>query len=148
MAVLMKDSSMLMSSPVVFKEGKEPLWFIVKQNEDSDWELPKTIARKGESSVRASIRAMAEQGGMRANVIEEVGRSGGAAKINGRNVSQRYLFYLMVYREGTEILGYADSDWLPFSKAVRKLTQKRDQSMLREANSMLKNIEVAEDVGN
>lgn len=144
----MKDNTILVSSPVVFKEGKEPLWFVVKQNEDSDWELPKTIVRKGESSVRGAIRAMAEQGGMRANVLEEVGRGGGAAKVNGRNVGQKFIYYLLVFREGSEVLGYAENQWLPYSKAVRKLAQKRDQKMLREANKMLKSIDVAEDVGN
>ncbi len=138
----MKEKIILVGGAVVYRKvNGKTTWFVVKQKENSDWELPKTTARRGESSVRAVIRAMGEQGGMRAKVLEEVGRGGGAVMLNGRTVPQRYLYYLMINKEGSEVLGFVDYDWFEFSKAIRKLTAKRDQAMLRSARDLLKKIE-------
>ncbi len=140
----MKDKLLLVAAPIVFKKSKDKkFWFIAKVTEESDWEIPKATAKRGESSVRAAIRSMAEQGGMNTKVLEEVGRAGGAAMMNGKTLPQRYLFYLMVRQEGSgeETLEFADSVWLEYGQAIRKLSQKRDQMMLRDANALLKKLE-------
>jgi len=138
----MAEKILLVATCVVYKdEGKKRLWFITKTDRDEDWELPKTVARKGESSVRAAIRMMAEQGGMRAKVLEEVGRSGGATKVNGNAVSQRLLYYLMHFRDGEEALGFVESDWLEHDKVMRRLGSKRDQQMLKQANKLAKKLD-------
>jgi ADP-ribose pyrophosphatase YjhB (NUDIX family) len=138
----MAETVILVSGAVVYKRSSSgPLWFIVKGSDQSSWEIPKTIVRRGESSVRAAIRNMAEQGGMRAKVLEEVGRSGGAVKSKGKVVTQRYIFYLMVYKDGGEVLGYSDFGWLEYAQASKKLETRRDKGMLREANKMLKQID-------
>ncbi|HEX6977117.1 MAG TPA: NUDIX domain-containing protein [Patescibacteria group bacterium] len=138
----MKEKILLVGAAVVYRKANgKTTWFLVKQKEDSDWELPKTTARRGESSVRAVIRAMGEQGGMRAKVLEEVGRGGGAAMLGGRTVPQRYLYYLMINKEGKEVLGFAAYDWFEYGKAIKKLTTKRDQAMLRGARDLLKKLE-------
>lgn len=138
----MKEKILLVGGAVVYRKANgKTTWFIVKQKVDGDWELPKTTARRGESSVRAVIRAMGEQGGMRAKVLEEVGRSGGAAMIGGKTVPQRNLFYLMINKEGQEVLGFADYQWLEYGKAIRRLASKKDQGMLRGARDLLKKLE-------
>lgn len=140
------EKTIIVSVPVVFKGSiKNPKWFLVKKNDEKEWELPKTMTRRGESSVRAAIRMMSEQGGFRASVIEEVGRSGGATKVNGRPVSQRYLYYLMTYRVGGEVLGFEEAEWMEHSKALKKLGVKRDKDMLKTAKKMLKTVEIKED---
>lgn len=137
-----KDQTVLVSVPVIFRrDGDKLRWFIVKAQPESNWELPKVIVRKVESSVRAAIRSVSEQGGMRAQVYEEVGRQGGATKVNGQAVSQRYIYYLMMYKGGAEeVLEFAASDWQDFSNAKKKLDTKRDQNMLEEANSLTKKL--------
>ncbi len=137
----MKQKILLVSGAAVYKQGRgRNLWFVVK-NKDDGWELPKTTARRGESSVRAAIRLMGEQGGMTAKVLEEVGRSGGATMVNGKPISQRYLFYLLFTKLPNEVLGFEDFLWLDYARAIRKLTAKRDITMLRTAHDMLKEIE-------
>jgi len=106
--------------------------------------LPRTTGRRGESSVRAGIRMMAEQGGMQLKTLEEVGRSGGATKVNNKIVSQRHLYYLMIHDYGTEVLEFADFQWIPYSKAVKKIKDKKDLKMLSVANKMQKKIEIPE----
>jgi 8-oxo-dGTP pyrophosphatase MutT (NUDIX family) len=141
---MIKDRLTLVSGSVVFRQKKrtKPRWFIVKDQEDSAWQLPLTLARKGESSVRAAIRHMAEEGGMRAKVLEEAGRRGGAGKVDGKTVSQRFLYYLMVYRGGgEEALEFVETAWLPYSKARARLKSKRDKAMLSAAKKTLKQLQ-------
>jgi|SRR3989344_8740489 len=133
-------SLILVSGSVVFKDsGKNRRWFVVKQGGDGKWEIPKVIVRKTESSVRASLRMMGEQGGMRAKVLEEAGRAGGVTTTNGRTIPQRYLYYLMAHKaDSGESIGFEESAWLDYSKAVRKISSKRERLMLRQARKELK----------
>lgn len=126
----------LISGAVVFKEARgKDYWFIVKQEGGEDkWEIPKVFVRRGESSVRASLRMMGEQGGMTTQVLEEAGRSGGVATINGKTLPKRQLYYLMVLiLGGDEAIGFVDSKWLEYAKVIRKLSSKREKIILRQA---------------
>jgi 8-oxo-dGTP pyrophosphatase MutT (NUDIX family) len=138
-----KDKLLLVGVAVVFNRDNrgKPRWFVIRQTADGEWELPKMAVRRGESSVRSVIRAMGEQGGMKVKVLEEVGRSGGALTVNGKVVSQRYLYYLMLEKGGGEVLGFEQYDWLDYPKAVRKLVTKRDKQMLMTARDMVKEME-------
>ncbi len=84
---------------------------------------------------------MGEQGAMEVKVLEEAGRSGGVVKINNKVVPQRCLYYLVVQISGSEVIGYTDCAWLEYGKAVRKLANKRDKLMLRQAKEVLKKLE-------
>jgi len=138
----MKDKLLLVSVPVVFKKDKgKKEWFLVVHEKDGDWELPKTTVRKAESSVRAAIRVMAEQGGIKAKVLEEAGRSGGATRVNNKLVAQRFIYYLMSTKDSGEMLGFLDGGWFEYRSAVKKLKTKRDRQMLKEALKIAKEIE-------
>ena len=141
----MSEDLVLISGAVVFKKSRgKKYWFIVKEiaetssGEVDEWELPKVIVRKNESSVRASIRNVGEKGGINARVLEEVGRFGGSTSVNGKSVPQRHIYYLMVQIVASEVLGFEKTQWLEYAKAVRKLSSKREQQVLRNANKELK----------
>lgn len=126
----------LISGALVFKEERDKdYWFIVKQEGDEDkWEIPKVFVRRGESSVRASLRMMGEQGGMTTQVLEEAGRSGGVVTINGKTLPKRQLYYLMVLiLADDEVIGFVDFKWLEYAKAIRQLSSKREKIILRQA---------------
>ncbi len=138
----MKQKLILVGTAVVYRKSKDkPVWFIVKQKENSDWELPKTNARRGESSVRSVIRMMGEQAAMNVKVQEEVGRSGGAALVGGITIPQRTIYYLMLCKEANEVLSFLDFDWLEWGKAIKKLKSKKDIAMLKAARDLLKEID-------
>ena len=137
----MPEQIHLVSAALVFKQkGKNLMWFLVKENDEAGWEVPKTPSKNGESSVRASIRSLGENAGMRVKVLEEVGRHGGAAKVNGRIVTQRVIYYLIAHKEGEEILGFTETDWVEHSQALRKVTAKLDREMLKSARVLLNEI--------
>lgn len=135
----MNTKVVLISSAVVFKKvGKKDLWFLVKSSE-GEWEIPRTVVRKGESSVRASLRMMGEQGGMTTRVLEEAGRAGGVTTINDKTLPQRHLYYLTrLLEEEGEAIGFEEFVWLEYAKAIRKLPSKRERSMLKQARKELR----------
>jgi ADP-ribose pyrophosphatase YjhB (NUDIX family) len=144
----MKNKTILISVAVVYKyptnhgtKKEKPVWFIIGGSTEGQWELPKTTVRRGESSVRAVIRQMGEQGGMRTKVLEEVGRSAGSTTVNGRIVAQKYLYYLMVCKGDSEVLGFSQSAWLDYEKAYKRLSSKKDRAMLAKARDMAKDIQ-------
>jgi len=135
----MDKNLVLISGAVLFKEARgKRRWFIVKQGDEDKWEIAKVFVRKGESSVRAAIRMMGEQGGMSTKVLEEAGRSGGVTTINSKTLPQRHLYYLMILQSGVkEAIGFANYQWLEYTKAIRKLSSKRERAMLRQARQEL-----------
>lgn len=135
----MKDNQILVSGAIVFKEARgKTLFLIVKQKENSDWEIPKVNVRRGESSVRAAIRLTGEQAGMNARVLEEAGRTTAAGSVNGKPVSQKLLYYLMFQKAGGEIMGFLDFKWFPYAEVTKKLMLKREKEMVRNAKDVLK----------
>jgi ADP-ribose pyrophosphatase YjhB (NUDIX family) len=134
----MAEKILLESVGVICRKQKgEVVWLLVKQESDGDWELPRGMVRKGESSVRAAIRTMSEKLGMKAKVLEEAGRSGGAAKIKEQIVTKRTLYYLMQYRDGFEMLGVFEAKWMSYKEAIKKISSKREQGMLKEAKNII-----------
>ncbi len=133
--------NLMIGAAIIYtKERAGDFWFLCKNNSDSDWELPKAIVRRGESSVRSVIRIMSEQGGMRARVIEEIGRASSTTSVNNRLVPQKTIYYLMLQKGEDNVIGFAQYEWFPFEKALRRLSSKKDQAMLKAAKQMVKEL--------
>jgi hypothetical protein len=82
---------------------------------------------------------MGEKGGMTTKVLEEAGRAGGVTTINGKTLSQRYIYYLMLLRsDSNEAIGFEKYEWLDYAKATKALSSKREKAMLRQAKEVLK----------
>lgn len=139
-----KDQVLISGSVVLRKNGNKIEWFLVKTEDDKGWEFPKSLVRKGESSVRTSIRVMGEKASMTVKVLEEVGRAGGVATVGNKPVTQRIIYYLMVQKSASgEIIGFEEPLWLEYSKAARKIVSKREISFLKDANKLFKELEKA-----
>jgi hypothetical protein len=138
----MKQKQILVGAAVIYKKVKnKPVWFIVRQKEDAGWEIPRTVVRRGESSVRSVIRMMGEQAAMNVKVREEVGRAAGAAMVAGQTIPQRTIFYLMYCKEANEVLAFLETAWFDYARAVRKLKNKKDLAMLKAARDLLKELD-------
>jgi 8-oxo-dGTP pyrophosphatase MutT (NUDIX family) len=125
---------------IVFRDNRGKRQFLlVKTKEDGDWEIPKVIVRKGESSVRSVIRLTGEQGGMTARVLEEAGRSTGTTILNGKSIPQKYYYYLMLQKGGSsDLIGFVGFKWLEYAEAVKKVPLKREKDMFNQAREVLK----------
>ncbi len=133
-------NTIIISVGIMFKEsGSKKKWLLVKKNGGEEWELPRITVRKTESSARAAIRMAGEQLATNAQILEEVGRSGGVTTVNGRALSQRQLYYLMKSKsQAEEALAFVESEYMEYVKAYRKLTSKRDKQMLKAARDEFK----------
>lgn len=138
--VLMINNQIIIAGTALCKKRSNGkfVWLVIKQSESPEWELPKTTVRKGESSVRATIRMMGEVGGMNARVIEEAGRFTGTAVVNNRTVPKRILYYLMIQKSAGEMIGFNQFKWLTYEDAVKKLDAKREKDVMKKAKSELK----------
>ncbi|MFV1917345.1 MAG: hypothetical protein ACC618_02605 [Patescibacteria group bacterium] len=136
----MDKNLVLVSGAVVFKDTrKKRRWFLIKGDEEDKWEIPKVYVRKVESSVRAAIRMMGEQGGMTIQVLEEAGRAGGVTTVNDKTLPQRHIYYLAMYISSVpEAIGFESSKWFGYAESQRKLSTKREKIMLRQARAELK----------
>lgn len=134
----MRNNQLLISGAVVFKRTRNGkiYWLIVKQGDDK-WEIPKVTVRKGESSVRASLRMMGEQAGMNARVLEEAGRSGGSTTVNGKVIPRRHIYYLIVQKSVGEIIGFNEHAWHDYKKAMKALSLKKEKEILKQAKKEL-----------
>ena len=134
-----KNNQITVSGAIVFKEyRRKKLFMVVKQTEAGKWEIPKVTVRRGESSVRASLRMIGEMAGMNARVLEEAGRTTAVVSLNGKSIPQKTYYYLLIHKAGGEILGFQDFVWLEYGKAQKKLELKREKEMLRGAKDVLK----------
>jgi ADP-ribose pyrophosphatase YjhB (NUDIX family) len=134
----MNQNQVLISGAVVAKleEGKAK-WFLTRSSSGEEWEIPKVVVRKGESSVRAALRIMGEKGGMSTRVLEEAGRAGGSTTVGDKTVPQRHIYYLMLMRQTAgEAIGFEEYEWLDYAAAGRKLTSKREKSVLKQAKEI------------
>lgn len=113
-------------------------YLIVKQGNKDQWEFPKAVAKRDESSVRAVIRMAGEAGGISARVLEEVGRVNKLAVVNGKSLPQRLYYYLMVQKSAGEVIGFNQFEWLDFKMAYKKLSLKKEKEILEEAEKMIK----------
>jgi len=125
---------------IVFRDYRKKRQFLlVKTKEDGDWEIPKAVVRKGESSVRSVIRITAEQGGITTRVLEEAGRATGIVIVNGRSVPQKFYYYILLSKGGSsELIGFNDFKWVQYAEAVKKVSLKKDKDMFKKAKEVLK----------
>lgn len=140
MVLNLDKNLVLVSSAICFRgDGKDRKWLLVKNSEEGDLEFPRTMVRKVESSVRASIRMMGEQGGITVRVLEEAGRAGGVTSVNNKIVPQRHIYYLMMHlSDAGEEIGFIESSWVETSGVTRKLSTKREKQMFQDAKKILK----------
>ncbi|HJY98569.1 MAG TPA: NUDIX domain-containing protein [Patescibacteria group bacterium] len=132
---------------ILFRDNRGKRQFLlVKQKEEGDWEIPKVAVRRGESSVRAVIRMISEQGGMAARILEEAGRLNANTVVNGKSVPQRFYYYLMVQKAGgSELIGFNEFKWLEYGEAVKRLASKKEKDAMKDGRDVLKEWEKKHD---
>lgn len=128
----------LVGGAVIFKEGKNKNLFLLNKNNDGEWEILKSIVRRGESSVRSVIRYTSEQGNMNTRVLDEVGRGTSVGTANNKSITYKYIYYLLIFKTGLEITGMGNISWFDYQTAAKKLKLKREKDMLKIASSMVK----------
>lgn len=129
----------LVAGAAVFRKAKNGrvTWFLVKDSQSKRWELPKALVRKGESSVRTILRVMGEQGGMNCKIVEEAGRIEDKVEVNGKRMSRRIVYYLVLEKSAGEVLGFEEYTWADFSSALEKIGWNKEKKIFINAKKEL-----------
>lgn len=135
----MQNTQLFTSGAIVSRKRTNGKWvWLLTKNESGEWEFPKTMVRKGESSVRAVLRTITEQGGMNARIIEEAGDYSSTATINGKSMPKRLVYYVLFQKSSGEIIGLNSPKWFEYTDAIKKLESKREQQSLKIAREQIK----------
>ena len=135
---LYMDEEILVSAGAVFKNraGKN-LWLLVKGSSNESWQLPKSIVRRNESSVRAVIRTLSEMAGVRVRVIDEVSKTSVRSGRNGRSFTKRTIYYLMQQRGKDGTIATSRTTWVNARNMRGKLKSIAERKILTQAKKIL-----------
>jgi 8-oxo-dGTP pyrophosphatase MutT (NUDIX family) len=102
--------------------------------------LPKGHLDGGETDEAAAVREVAEETGVKAELIEKLGDVEYSYERRGRRRQKRVAFYLFEYRSGSlndhdhEI---EEARWMPLEQAAEELTYPGEREIVRRAMSRL-----------
>jgi 8-oxo-dGTP pyrophosphatase MutT (NUDIX family) len=102
--------------------------------------LPKGHPDGDETPQAAAVREVAEETGVAAELIDELGDTHYTYERRGRRVAKRVTFFLFAYRSGN----VADHDheieearWMPLREAAQSLTYAGEREIVKRAMSRL-----------
>jgi 8-oxo-dGTP pyrophosphatase MutT (NUDIX family) len=120
-------------------------WLLIRPSGKKRWQLPKGLIDEGESSRKAALREVREEGGAETEVLEKIDtikiffhyHYEGAPK---ELVLKTITFYLMRYlkdtKEGPDF-EVEKVSWLPFEEAYKTLTFTSEKKVLKKAEKIL-----------
>lgn len=135
----MAEEQVLIGGALMFRErGGKTSWLVVKPEADDEWQLPKGLVYREESSVRAVIRTLGKLAGLRSAVLEEVGRVSSTTTSKGNPLSRRIIYYLVQLRGKLEVDDIpVKRQWLEFASAKSRLGTQAEKKMLIQARGVL-----------
>lgn len=142
----MSEETLVAGAAIFRRKDGKTSWFVVKTDGDSGWQFPKGTVRRGESSVRAAIRTVGETAGLGARVLEEAGRATASTTKDGKQVTEKIIYYLMQQMVALEVNPqyfqvnpqYFQVSWYNYPKAKQKLALSREKRILSQANQTLR----------
>jgi 8-oxo-dGTP pyrophosphatase MutT (NUDIX family) len=127
--------------PVFFGEG-EPLYLLVKKA-DGVWGFPKGHKEEGESDTVTALRELKEEAGIELDPSELLPQtvSEKYTYTRGGTLFDKSVEYRIGKARSMEAVidnrEIVDSVWLPFDKALARISYPESQSVLREAKVIL-----------
>ncbi len=123
----------LAAGAVVFRPGREVL--LVHRPSYDDWSFPKGKLDRGEHAAVAAVREVAEETGLHVRLGPPLDSQHYPVGARGKTVH-----YWVAWPVGDDdVSGYLVNDeidevvWVPYEKALKRLTYKRDRATLLEA---------------
>jgi 8-oxo-dGTP diphosphatase len=133
---------------VVYKKVRGKIrWLIVQPSAKEEkwrqgrWQLPKGWIEKGETGQEAALREVKEEGGVTAEIVDQIGRINFFFYNQDKEkILKNVVFFLMKYRAGKETdhdKEIKEAVWLPYKRAYEQLTFKSEKQILEKASQIL-----------
>jgi mutator protein MutT len=125
---------------VVKREGAQLLVLLTQHSGHKGWIFPKGHLEAGETAHEAAVREVAEETGIKARVVCNVGRIRYAFHADGRLVLKSVVMYLMEYVTGevTDTSSEVSAvKWVPAEEVARTLTYPSERALWAKAQHLL-----------
>ena len=126
---------------IVFRKDKEPVYLLL-QYEAKHWDFPKGNIEKGETDQETVKREIEEETGIKdIEIIKDFKEKiQYYFKFEGELINKTVIFYLAKTKTEKVKLSFEHigSIWLPYDKAIEKLTFKNAKEILENAHKFLK----------
>ncbi len=145
----MKTRREISAGGVIYRRGQgEPEVCLISTHGGRNWQLPKGIIERGESSEEAARREVAEETGLRGDLLQRLGRieywyvwdyGDGPERVH-----KFVYFFLLRYTDGSTDDHDHEADearWFSLSEARKRLTHDNEQRILNLAEKALKEVE-------
>lgn len=127
---------------IVFMMKDNESWFLLLHYQASHWDFPKGHIDQGETKHEAALRELQEETGLQAEILDDIEYT---IEYYFRYPQQKELIHKTVYffiaRALTHkvILSHEHIDfaWLPYKKALKQLTYKNAQDILKKAHDYI-----------
>ena len=133
---------------IVFKKDKEPL-FLLLHYEAKHQDFPKGNIEKGETDQETVKREIKEETGIKGiEIIKDFKEKiSYYFKFKGELINKTVVFYLAKTKTKQVKLSFEHigSIWLPYDKAMEKLTFKNAKEILKKANKFIKTHKTLDD---
>jgi 8-oxo-dGTP diphosphatase len=128
---------------LVFKRSGDTVkWLVIRPRGTERWQFPKGGIDKGETGKEAALREVAEEGGVKARIVQKLGNETYFYYLEGKRIFQHVAFYLMEYVEDTT-KGIDEKEidevrLLPYEEALQVLSFENDRELLKKGQTILK----------
>jgi len=133
---------------IVFIKEKEPIYLLL-QYEAKHWDFPKGNIEKGETDQETVKREIEEETGIKdIEIVKDFKEKiQYYFKFKGELINKTVIFYLAKTKTkevkiSFEHIGF---EWLPYDKAIEKLTFKNAKEILKKAHKFLKTHKTLDD---
>jgi len=126
---------------VVIRRGEGGLQVLLIKDSYKNWGFPKGHLEPGEAAVRAAVREIAEETGLKDLVVHGPIRDiDWFFRFRGRLIHKTCTFFLVESPSGEAVPqkdeGISEVRWQPFEEALRTVSYANAREVLREAGQM------------
>ncbi len=124
---------------IVFNHQNQVL--LCRHSKSKRWGYPKGLIDPGQTSKEAALREVEEEGGVKAEIVDQVGSVNYIYTFAGEKVFKNVTYYLMEYISGDpkdHDWEMDEAGWYDYDQALQTLSFKRDQDLLKKAIKMIK----------
>jgi bis(5'-nucleosidyl)-tetraphosphatase len=129
---------------IVFRKEKDEIFYLILHYDAEHWDFPKGHLETGEDEIKAAVRELEEETGIKEIKIIEGFREiiSYYFKDKNNNLIHKYVMFFLAETNEKKVKLSSEHKgfiWLPFKNAHERVTYKNAEELLKKADRFLKN---------